>query len=56
MDQRANERVQALIDEQVADGRQIGIQVAAYRGGNRSSTWWPEPWVPTTTVPCSPTR
>ena len=35
MDQKAQQRVQELIDAQVADGRQIGVQVAAYLDGER---------------------
>lgn len=33
MSEQATQRVQALIDTQVAEGRQIGVQVAAYLGG-----------------------
>ncbi|MPY95659.1 MAG: serine hydrolase [Acidimicrobiia bacterium] len=35
MDQKATQRVQDLVDAQVAEGRQIGVQVAAYVHGER---------------------
>ncbi len=40
MNEQANARVKALLDEMVGDGREVGLQVAAYLGGQLVVDCW----------------
>lgn len=40
LDEQLNQRVNALLQQQIADGRQLGVQVAAYRHGEPIVDTW----------------